>query len=127
MDRKSILLIDDDLSQLDLIELLFENKGYKVFQSISGKNALDRLAEEKITPDIIMVDLMMPQLSGAQTIAKIRELKVDCPIIAFTASEDSNMHDQAISAGCNLVITKPCKPIELVGEVEKLLAKAAAV
>lgn len=127
MDRKSILLIDDDLSQLDLIELLFENKGFKVFQSISGVNALARLAEEKINPDIIMVDLMMPQLSGAQTIAKIRELNVACPIIAFTASEDSHMHDQAINAGCNLVITKPCKPGELVNEVEKLLIKASAI
>lgn len=124
MERNKILLIDDDLSQLDLIEVLFENKGYKVYQSISGTNALNKIENKEFAPDVILVDLMMPLMSGAQTIKKLRELGVTVPMIAFTAAEDPELHQEAIDSGANLVLTKPYKPSLLVDEVDRMVSKS---
>lgn len=122
MNNKTILLVDDDVSQLDLVEILFKNEGFKVQQAISGQVAINYLADN--SPDAILIDLMMPNMSGAEAIKKIRADKITCPIIAFTAIDDLDSHQEAIDAGCNLILTKPCKPAELVKEVSKFLVRA---
>ena len=126
MERKKILLIDDDLSQLDLIEILFENKGFQVYQSISGTNAINKIKAKEFNPDAILVDLMMPLMSGAETIRNVREIGFEKPIVAFTAAEEPTLHQEAIDAGANLVLTKPYKPNLLVAEVENLINKHLA-
>jgi CheY-like chemotaxis protein len=116
---KKILIIDDDVTALDIVDFLFEEKGYDVVRRADGISALDCVEEEQ--PDVILVDLMMPTMNGQDTVRHIRAKGVEVPIVAFTALDDPEVHDEAREAGCNLVLTKPCKPKTLVKHIEELV------
>jgi len=114
-----ILVVDDDMTSLDLIDLLFEDKGYEVIRRADGTSAVACVDEVK--PDIILVDLMMPGITGQEAVRLIRNQGIKIPIVAFTALDDPDVHEDARQAGCNLVLTKPCKPSELVRHIESLV------
>lgn len=116
---KNILLIDDDITSLDIVSFLFEQKGYNVQRCADGFMALKYL--EKDDCDCMVVDLMMPGINGVETVRRVRGTGLTVPIIAFTAVDDPVLHDQAINAGCNKVLTKPCRPEKLVEEIGKFL------
>lgn len=122
MAERKILIIDDDLTALDIVDFLFEDKGYEVVRRTDGPSALQYI--EGDTPDVILVDLMMPKMSGQETVRNIRQRGFHMPIVAFTALDDPEAHEEAREAGCNLVLTKPCKPNVLVKHIEELLAEA---
>ena len=119
MAGKKILIIDDDLTALDIVDLLFEEKGFEVLRSTDGISALEFL--EKVSPDIVLIDLMMPKMTGQETVRQIRKKGIQIPIVAFTALDDPEVHQEAMTAGCNLVLTKPCKPALLVKHIEEFL------
>ncbi|MDZ4786845.1 MAG: response regulator transcription factor [bacterium] len=114
-----ILVVDDDVTSLDLIDLLFEDKGFDVVRRADGTSAVECVLEAK--PDIILVDLMMPGITGQEAVRQIRAKGITAPIVAFTALDDTDVHTDAMNAGCNLVLTKPCKPSELVKHIENLV------
>lgn len=118
-ERIKILVVDDDVTSLDLIDLLFEDKGFDVVRQADGTSAVECV--EIVKPDIILVDLMMPGLSGQEAVTQIRAKGIKVPIVAFTAMDDPDIHDEAREAGCDLVLTKPCKPSDLVRHIETLL------
>ncbi len=120
MDDRKILIIDDDVTALDIVDFLFEDKGYEVVRRADGMSALTCLDDE--LPNIILIDLMMPKMNGQETIRQIRSKGIQVPIVAFTALDDPEIHQEAVDAGCNLVLTKPCKPAILVRHIEELLA-----
>ena len=64
---------------------------------------------------------MMPQMNGQECIREIRKRGVKTPIVAFTALDDIEVHQEATDAGANLVLTKPCKPAVLVKHIQSLL------
>jgi len=117
---KKILIIDDDVTALDIVDFLFEDKGYEVVRRADGLSALECV--ESVKPDIILIDLMMPKMNGQECIRQIRIKGLKQPIVAFTAVDDPDIHQEAIDAGCNLVLTKPCKPAALVKQIEELIA-----
>lgn len=119
MTVPKILIIDDDVTALDIVDFLFEDKGFEVVRRADGKSAVDCI--EDVKPDIILVDLMMPNMSGQETVRQIRAKGFQIPIVAFTAIDDPDIHEEAREAGCNLVLTKPCKPAVLVQHIEQLL------
>ena len=116
---KKILIVDDDVTALDIVDYLFEDRGFAVHRSADGAGALASLST--VHPDIILVDLMMPKMTGQECVREIRSRGVVVPIIAFTAVDDPDIHEEALEAGCNLVLTKPCKPVALVNHVEEQL------
>jgi two-component system alkaline phosphatase synthesis response regulator PhoP len=124
MAEKKILIIDDDMTALDIVDYLFEDKGFDVIRRADGISALECVEEE--SPNIILIDLMMPRMSGQECIKHIRDKGISSPIVAFTAVDDPEVHDEALDAGCDLVLTKPCKPAILVKHIEELIAKAEA-
>ena len=121
MSAPKILIIDDDMTALDIVDFLFEDKGFEVVRSADGRSAVEYLKEVK--PDIILVDLMMPHMSGQETVRRIRQNGYQLPIVAFTAVDDPEIHREALDAGCNLVLTKPCKPAVLVKHINSLMGK----
>lgn len=124
MKSKKILIIDDDVTALDIVDFLFEDKGFEVVRRADGLAALESIDEG--APDVILVDLMMPRMNGQDCVREIRKRGLTLPIIAFTAVDDPEIHKQALEAGCNIVLTKPCKPALLVQHVNKLLGEQAA-
>ena len=121
MAGKKILIIDDDVTALDIVDYLFENKGFDVVRRGDGVAAL--ACVDQVAPEIILIDLMMPKMSGQDCVKEIRKKGISIPIVAFTALDDPEVHQQAMSAGCNLVLTKPCRPNVLVKHIEDLLAQ----
>jgi DNA-binding response OmpR family regulator len=119
MHSRTILIVDDDLTSLDLIDLLFDRAGFQVIKSVDGKSALETLNVSN--PDIILIDLMMPGMNGKDCIEKVRASGINVPIIAFTALQDPGYHLQTMSVGADIVLTKPCKPEKLIKHVNKLL------
>ncbi len=111
-ESTKIMLVDDDITSLDIIAMLFERKGFEVERSASGFQVIESVVSSKA--DIAIVDLMMPEMGGVETVAKLRAKGFTKPVVAFTASNDSGLHEQAINAGCISVVTKPCKPAKLV-------------
>lgn len=116
---KKILIIDDDVTALDIVDFLFEDKGFEVVRRADGVSALECV--DSVKPDIILIDLMMPKMSGQDCVREIRKRGLAQPIVAFTAVDDPEIHQDALDAGCNLVLTKPCKPQALVKHIEELL------
>lgn len=117
---KSILVIDDDITSLDLVSFLFEERGYRVERCADGFSAIDFVRDN--APNLIIVDLMMPKINGVDTVAKIRELGLKVPIIAFTAVDEPELHAAAEQAGCDRILTKPCRPQRLLEQINSLLA-----
>lgn len=118
---KHILVIDDDITSLDIVSYLFEDRGYIVERCADGASAIEYVKTKN--PDLLIVDLMMPNINGKETVEQIRALGLTTvPIIAFTAVDDPQLHSEAIQAGCNEVLTKPCRPDKLLKHIEMYLS-----
>ncbi|MCB0323862.1 MAG: response regulator [Bdellovibrionales bacterium] len=117
--KKSILVIDDDITSLDIVSFLFEERGYHVERCADGYAAIEYVKAE--TPDLVIVDLMMPKINGVDTVRELRSLGVVVPVIAFTAVDEPELHQEAVGAGCDRVLTKPCRPEKLVEHIKALL------
>jgi CheY-like chemotaxis protein len=114
-----ILIVDDDITALDIVDILFEGQGFEVIRHPSALSALENLQEAK--PDVILIDLMMPRMAGQECVRQMRSQGIKVPIVAFTALDDPRVHQEACDAGCTKVLLKPCKSKELVKEIESLL------
>lgn len=120
MSEKNILVVDDDITSLDIVSFLFEKKGFKVSRCADGFAAIE--FTKNTAPDLIIIDLRMPKINGAETVKKIRAMGLkEVPIIAFTAVDEPQVHEEAKQAGCNRVLTKPCRPEKLIKNIEELL------
>lgn len=119
MKSKKILIVDDDMTALDLIDIFFERHGFEVVRQTDGAWVVDNI--EQIAPDVILIDVMMPKMSGDECIERIRGMGKTMPIVAFTAANDAEMHTELMSKGADLVLTKPCKPDVLINKVTRLL------
>ena len=116
-------VIDDDITSLDLVSFLIEKKGFAVRRFADGGAALLESLQGKL-PNLFLVDLMMPGINGIETVRRMRKMGIDkVPIIAFTALDDAEIHQDAIDAGCNLVLTKPCPPDRLLRHINNFLNK----
>ena len=114
-----ILVVDDDVTSLDIVDLMLEGQGFNVVRATNGKSAVAGV--EEANPDLILIDLMMPHMSGQEAIRQIRSKGIEVPIVAFTALDDPMIHQEAREAGCDLVVTKPCKTKDLVKGIQNLL------
>ena len=115
-----ILVVDDDITSLDIVSYLFEERGYIVDRCADGVSAIEYVKTK--SPDLFIVDLMMPKINGVDTVKRIRALGlVNIPIVAFTAVDDPVVHKEALDAGCNEVLTKPCPSEKLVRVITRYL------
>lgn len=102
---KSILVVDDSPDNRSLIELYLKSTGLTVLQASGGNEALKLLRGNR--PDVILMDIQMPEKDGHQTTREARQLGVKGPIIAFTAHAMREEMDRCLNSGCNSVLTKP--------------------
>ena len=121
MSSKKILIVDDDVTALDIVDYLFEDHGYEVIRRPDGQSALECVTEE--SPNLVLIDLMMPRMNGQECIRLMREKGVQVPIIAFTAIDDPEVHKEVMDLGGDLVLTKPCRPAVLMKHVDDLVER----
>ena len=114
-----ILLVDDDKLVTDLLEKLLKSDGYQTITVNDSSKAVEVAQAE--TPDLVLLDLMMPQPDGFRVCRMLREQPQfkHLPIIIVTALDDSDSRAVAFGAGANDYLTKPFHPDEL---AEKIIA-----
>jgi two-component system response regulator VicR len=122
-----IMVVDDEPDVVDLIKLVLESDGYTVITAYSGKESLEKLDKE--TPDLILLDIMMPQMDGWEVFRRIRadERTANIPVAMLTAKTQSI--DKMI--GLHVVkvddyITKPFGRSELLERIKKILKEKRA-
>ncbi len=122
MDNKfKILVVDDEQNILDVVRAYLEKEGFVVFTAMDGESALDIYNKETI--HLIVLDLMLPKITGEEVCSRIRSTS-SVPIIMLTAKVDEDEKIEGISIGADDYITKPFSVRELVVRVRALLRRA---
>lgn len=115
-----ILVVDDEADIRKILRLLLQSKGYSVSEASNGKLAVEAVAADNI--DLIIMDIMMPQMSGVEATAEIRKIST-APILFLTAkSLDSDKEAAYISGGDDYLV-KPFSSAELLLKVDSLLRR----
>ena len=119
MEGKKIMICDDDDSILEVLQMMLEFDGYTVFLENNSTNLIKQI--NNVNPDLLLMDLWMPVLSGDQLLHTIRSTKEleDLPVIILSASVDGN--DIATNAGANAFIAKPFDMDDITLKIEKVL------
>ena len=120
--EKKILIVDDEPKIVDVVKAYLENSNYQVFTAFDGEQALQQF--EKIHPDLIILDLMLPKISGEQICQIIRK-KSRIPIIMLTAKVQENDKINGFNIGADDYLTKPFSPRELVVRISSLLRRCS--
>ncbi len=121
MDKKKILLVEDEKVLMETVTLRLEANGYEVISAYDGFKGLEKAKKEK--PDLIILDLMLPKMDGYKVCgllkADTRYNKI--PIIMFTARAQESDKKMGKEVGADAYITKPFEPQVLLAKINELL------
>jgi CheY-like chemotaxis protein len=116
-----ILLVDDYPDALETWGLFLRMKGYEVVTAPDGRTAVQAAIDER--PDLIVMDLDLPGMSGVEAARVLRQRAdtAEIPMIAATGFSHKGQLDEAEHAGFNVILVKPCEPEMLVEHIERLI------
>lgn len=120
--KTSVLVVDDDIRVLRMLQRMLELEGYRVLTASDGEVALNLLLDEE-TPDLVLLDIMMPDMDGYTVCRHIREFS-QVPIIMVTAKGNDEEKIQGLNAGADDYVTKPFSASELAARVRAVLRRA---
>ncbi|OPJ64000.1 response regulator transcription factor [Clostridium oryzae] len=120
----SILIADDEKEIVELIDFYMKNNGYTTYSAFSGREALEIFEKEQL--DLIILDIMMPQLDGKEVLKKIRE-KDNVPVIFLSAKGEDIDKIDGLFLGADDYLSKPFNPMELIARVNALLRRSDIV
>ena len=120
---EKILIIDDDVDTLRLVGLMLQRQGYEISAASNGSQGLAKALEER--PDLILLDVMMPDMDGYEVTRRLRKnpVTVAIPIMMFTAKTQLDDKVTGFEVGADDYLTKPTHPTELQAHVKALLAR----
>jgi DNA-binding response OmpR family regulator len=118
-DRR-ILVVDDEERMVRFIRLNLEHDGFQVFEAFNGKQAIDKIRSN--LPDLVLLDVMMPDIDGFDVLEMIRESNT-VPVIMLTAKGEEEDRVHGLELGADDYITKPFSPRELVSRVRAVLRR----
>lgn len=114
---KRILVVEDNETNLYLIRFILEKNGFEVIEARNGAESVELAVEEK--PDVIIMDLQLPDIDGLEATKRIRASEADgeIPIIALTSYAMVGDREKALAAGCNGYIEKPINPETFMAQI----------
>lgn len=117
---KKILVVDDERPIVRLVQVNLEHAGYEVVAAYDGKEALEKVEQEK--PDLIILDVMMPQMDGFEVMQRLQANPKtrDIPVIMLTAKAQDADVFRGWQSGVTLYLTKPFSPFELISFVRRI-------
>ncbi len=118
---QSVLVVEDETSIASFVALYLKNAGYGIRTVGTGQEALDTLARER--PDLIVLDLMLPDLDGIEVCKRVRQSS-DVPILMLTARDEDVDKIIGLEVGADDYLTKPFNPRELVARVKSILRRS---
>lgn len=119
---KKILVVEDEPSIVTLLQFNLEQAGFEVIVAMDGKEALERATTEN--PQLIILDLMLPQLDGLEVCKRLRSQNNMVPILMLTAKDDELDKILGLELGADDYLTKPFSPREVVARVKAILRRA---
>jgi len=120
-DKPVILVVDDQFQNIKLLEAYLVPQGYEIVKAASGEEAFEKISGNQI--DLILLDVMMPGMSGIEVLEKLRvdENTRLIPVVMVTALKETEDKVKALEAGCDDFISKPFDKVELLARVKSIL------
>lgn len=118
--NRKILVVDDEERMVRFIRLNLEHDGFQVLEAYRGAQAIDRLRTG--LPDLVLLDVMMPDIDGFEVLRMIREIS-SVPVIMLTAKSEEDDRVHGLELGADDYVTKPFSPRELVSRVKAVLRR----
>ncbi len=120
----TILVVEDDSAIVNLLNYNLETSGFRVIEAYDGAEGLLKIEEEK--PDLVILDWMLPMVSGVEVCRRLRRGRAtrDLPVILLTARAEEADKLQGLDSGADDYVTKPFSPAELVARVRALLRRS---
>ena len=119
--KSTILVVDDNLQNLELLQAYLEDLGCKVVSAVDGVAAMEAVA--KHNPDLILLDIMMPRMSGFEVCRRLKEDEstAGIPVVMVTALNELGDIERAVAAGTDDFLSKPINKLEMLTRVKSLL------
>ncbi|MBP7272819.1 MAG: response regulator transcription factor [Saprospiraceae bacterium] len=118
-----ILICEDEDIMLAVLEFRLKRIGYQVLRAHDGEEAIHLI--EANNPDLLVLDLMLPQISGLDVIQQVRNnMNISLPIVVISALEDGNIITESLRLGANDFLSKPFKSFELILRIKRILQPA---
>lgn|SRR3989338_2994199 len=126
MNKKKILLVDDERDMVYAVKMQLEADGFRVLTAPDGQEGLDKARKEK--PDLIILDLMLPKIDGYKVcrMLKFDEKYKGIPVIIYTARAQEADEKLGYEVGADAYLTKPFDPKKLLAKINELLKSRAA-
>lgn len=118
---KTVLVVEDEMPIATLLKYNLEQAGFEVLLAHDGQAGLDTAVEQ--TPDLILLDLMLPKLDGVEVCKELRRLRINVPIIMLTARDDEFDKVLGLELGADDYMTKPFSPREVIARVKAVLRR----
>lgn len=118
--RKTILIADDEPRMINFIRMNLEAEGFRAVTASDGRQALDQVVKE--LPDVVILDVMMPEMDGFETLERIREIST-VPVIFVTVKGEEIDRVRGLELGADDYITKPFSPRELILRIRAILRR----
>ena len=123
-EHRKILVVDDEERMVRFIRMNLEHDGFLVGEAFNGKQAVQKLRD--MTPDLILLDVMMPDMNGFDVLEIVREIS-NVPVIMLTAKGEEDDRVRGLELGADDYVTKPFSPRELVSRVKAVLRRTEGV
>jgi two-component system KDP operon response regulator KdpE len=120
-EGKLILIVDDEPKMIRFVRMNLELEGYQVAEGSNGLAALEKVRDE--LPDLVLLDVMMPEMDGFETLARLREIST-VPVIMLTVKGDEEDRIRGLELGADDYVTKPFSPRELASRIRAVLRRA---
>jgi len=120
----TILVVDDEKRMVRFIRLNLEQDGFQVISAFNGAEALDQV--RRALPNLVLLDVMLPDINGFEVLKKIREAS-SVPVIMLTAKGEEDDRIQGLELGADDYVTKPFSPRELVSRVRAVLRRTETI
>lgn len=119
----TILVVDDEPGQREMLAGMLRTRGYQVIEAADGREGLDQYYRRQ--PDLVICDILMPEMDGLEMIGALRSAQVQAPIVAMLAIDDFQaalLLEVATKMGANATVLKPLESHRLLRTVSSLLA-----
>ncbi len=116
---KKALIIEDNDNNMVLICRILQRAGYRTVQATTGMAGLQAACQQ--SPDFIVLDIQLPDISGFEVLARLRHSGNRTPVIAMTSCAMAGDRERLLAAGCNGYIEKPIDPMVVVSQIEEVI------
>lgn len=119
-EKRKVLIVDDDKDIVTIVSTILSGRGWEITAAYSGREALEAVTSQK--PDIILLDIMMPEMNGIEVLKRLKKIDANARIIMITAFGDVESYLDSMELGAYEYINKPFETDELLEMIDRVAA-----